>query len=251
MLGKVTDHLAQADTSGVFGSLAAAIGGWASVAKRGVRRILGRRTPKIEITGSLTQADQNAIETMALRNVFWVGEFWDVHLSSRISATVSQEALATGLGRREVGRIIAGVISGEFPGVAAPGTWAGSSSQYFEMLSGTVRNVASNFGSISAMEDGQIQTYVVTAVMDERTSEICRFMNGRTFTVRDGRSHVDRLLGASDPEEVKSTAPWVSAAEAQTIAGGGDAASQRAALASGGLAAPPYHGRCRTVLLPA
>ena len=250
MLGKVGDQMRVRDTSPTFGILSAGIGAFTLLSRRVTRRLLRRSDPSLEISASLTQADEAAIAALSDQHVFWVGEYWDTHLSSRISATVSREALEAGLGRNEVGAILRGVVSGEFPAVAVPGTWNGTTAGYFEMMAGTVRNVSSNFGALNVMAEAEIERYVISAVLDSRTSDICRFMDGREFSVSQGRSQMNRYLGAREPHDVREVAGWVSSDEAQTFAGSGSDDSQRAGLASAGLALPPYHGRCRTVVIP-
>ena len=201
------------------------------------------------ITASFSQADLNAINSLAESQLWWIGDYWDDSLSKVISSTISKESLATGLGREQVGKIIHGIVEGSIPGVAVPGTFRGSSEQYFQMLAGTVRNRASNFGAISAMNDAGFTTYRIQAVMDERTSERCRFMHNRTFKVSQGKRHIERSLAAKDPDEYKEIAGWKTEDEMKLIAGDGDDNSQQKALAASGLSMPPYHARCRTLVI--
>lgn len=195
-----------------------------------------------EVAGNLTLADTAAMTALGEQQVWWVGNYWNEHLSRSISATVSREALTTGLGRAEVGRIVRGVVEGEFPAAAVPGGFRGTSEHYFRSLAGTVRNRASNFGAIRVMQEAQIRRYRISAVMDKRTSAICRFMNSREFSVRSGARLIDRTFDAGDPAAVRAASPWVSAGKAGQIAGDGDAKSQEVGLESAGLQLPPYHG---------
>lgn len=212
-------------------------------------RFGGRGPTGVAISGSLAQVDLNAVETLAEQQLWWIGNLWNDHLSRVISATVSREALTVGLGREQVGRILEGVVNGSIRGVAVPKTFRGSTEQYFQALAGTVRNQASNFGSLGAMRDAGFTTYRIQAVLDERTSDVCREMHGKSFRVDDGVKHVERIRGARDPEEYKRVAGWRTAEEVRQISGGGDEESQRKALVAAGVVLPPFHSRCRSVII--
>lgn len=229
------------------------LGGLKSLAKL-ARRVaalrFGWRGPTgIAITGGLAQVDVNAVEALSEQQLWWIGNLWNDHLSRVISATVSRESLTVGLGREQVGRILEGVVTGSIRGGSVPKTFRGSTEQYFRALAGTVRNQASNFGALGAMRDAGFTTYRIQAVLDERTSEVCREMHGKSFRVNDGVKHVERIRGVQDPEEYKRVAGWRTVEEVRQISGGGDEESQRKALVAAGVVLPPFHSRCRTVII--
>lgn len=197
------------------------------------------------IGGSLTQVDRSAVAALSGQQLWWIGKFWGEHLSKTISATITREALVAGLGRNEVGKIIRGVVGGTFPSVAVPKTFPGGAEPYFNALAGTVRNQASNYGVLSTFVEAGVKRYRIVAVLDKRTSEICNFMHGREFEVRTGAALAASRLEAETPEMVKEISPWRSAESAQTIAG---TDNPEEALSRAGMALPPYHGNCRTVI---
>jgi len=241
LLGRTDARMRERDTSSALTSLGIALGAFYLGAKRRVRDLAGESGRRIELT--LTRGNIREIGSLSNQGVYWIGEYWGRHLSRTILATVEREAALRGLGRLEVGQILRGAVNGTFPMAAVPGTYRGSPEAYFAQLAGDVRTRGLAFGSVSAFEAGGFVRYRIEAVLDERTSEICRFMHNRTFAVSEGRSLVDRLVSAEDPEDVKSIAGWRTAAEARELAERGD-------LANAGLALPPYHGRCRTVVVP-
>lgn len=212
-------------------------------------RFGGRGPTGIAISGSLAQVDVSAVEALAEQQLWWIGNLWNDHLSRVISATVSRESLTVGLGREQVGQILEGVVNGSIQGVAVPKTFRGSTEQYFRALAGTVRNQASNFGALGAMRDAGFTTYTIQAVLDERTSDVCREMHGKSFRVSDGVKHVDRIRGVRDPEEYKQVAGWKTAEEVRQISVDGDEESQRRALVAAGVMLPPFHSRCRTIII--
>lgn len=205
--------------------------------------------PSVSVSASFSQSDLAAIEEMSKQQLWWIGDLWNDHLSRVITETVQRESLIAGLGREQVGQILKGVVNGTVEGAFVPGTWRGSTEQYFQMLSGTARTRASAFGALTSIRDAGFDKYRIVAVMDERTSDQCRLMHNKVFKVSDGMGHMKRSLAAKDPSEYKSVAGWKSASEIEQLIGSGDEESQRMSLASSGLALPPYHARCRTVVM--
>lgn len=229
-------------------ALLSALAALTLIARRtGKTLVGGTGRPTTSIGGSLTQVDRNAVGVLAGQQLWWIGQLWSEHLSKTIAATVTREALVAGLGREEVGRIIRGVVSGAMPSVRVPGTWPGTAEHYFTSLAGTVRNQASNYGLVTTFVEGGVERYRISAVLDKRTSEICNFMHGRSFSVRTGARLAADRLDADSPEGVRDLSRWRSAASAEKLAGGDNPED---ALARAGMALPPYHGACRTTIEP-
>lgn len=246
------DTRLQATGFAAYAAIVARAASTIAVIGRRVGRAAVRATGRsvANVSGDLTLADQSAIAALGNQQTFWIGNLWSDHLSKTISATVTREALVGGLGREEVGRILRGVVDGTFPGVGIPGTFNGTPEQYFTSLTGTVRNRASNYGAIQTFVEAEVKRYQIKAVLDRRTSEICTFMDSREFSVRSAERLIDRTFEAEDPDAVRAISPWVSASKAGVIAGEGDAASQEVQLEAAGMALPPYHGKCRTTVIP-
>lgn len=199
----------------------------------------------------IVESDQDLIDATSDIQLFWIGEYWSKHLSARIQATVTREALQGGLGRADVGRIMRGMVSGEFPGVRVPGTFQGNPEVYFRGLSGTVRTYGSTFGALTSIQEAEFERYTFEAVLDQRTSPICQFMHGRSFTVRSAVNLRARMLDRADPDQFKDVAGWKTVEQAQQIAGEGSTESQSTALSAAGLQMPPLHPHCRSLILPA
>lgn len=85
--------------------------------------------------------------------------------------------------------------------------------------------------------------YQLVATLDERTSTICRFLDGRVFPLSAGLTAADGYArGGGGPA-------WRSADELTALAGEGNRAdpAANAGLAEAGVLLPPFHGHCRTV----
>ena len=88
-------------------------------------------------------------------------------------------------------------------------------------------------------------TYTVNEVLDGRTCSVCRYMHGRTFKTQQQYDCVVQQLSTSDPNALRSLAPWPdqSAAGLQTLysMSAGD-------MQGAGYGSPPYHPGCRGFL---
>ncbi len=109
-------------------------------------------------------------------------------------------------------------------------------------------NVVANAASSRAYHTGVLRagqligktTFTFVAVRDERTSEICRLMHGKVFTVDQGLDLMQRVAAAEDPEEVKAITPWLRINDVRDLS-----ASE---LAQAGIMIPPLHGNCRSTI---
>jgi SPP1 gp7 family putative phage head morphogenesis protein len=80
---------------------------------------------------------------------------------------------------------------------------------YWQVVAGQFTNAARTFSQINAYQDAGIQSYVFEAVLDEVTTEQCRYFHGRTFPVAGAAALRDRLTNLSDPDAVYDANPWV------------------------------------------
>ena len=89
-----------------------------------------------------------------------------------------------------------------------------------------------------------IKRYRLTAILDGRTSEFCRDIDGRIFDVEDARTKVVEALNVQDPNDLKTVQPWPK----QTLAALAEfKAMSNDDLVGLGFHIPPYHPRCRTI----
>jgi hypothetical protein len=130
-----------------------------------------------------------------------------------------------------------------------PGRFAGNVDNYTRIVSANVTQRSRVYTNVSAMSDAGFQRYIFTAMMDERTSEVCQEMNGRIFTVASGKQVLNDVSIAETPEDFIDAHPWPKNAEAvRVIAGDGTRQEQNRNLEQAGIALPPLHGYCRSVV---
>nr|WP_228557107.1 hypothetical protein [Myxococcus sp. AB025B] len=66
-----------------------------------------------------------------------------------------------------------------------------------------------SFAQMSSYAKAGIRRYRIKAVLDEATTQVCRFLHGRTFVVADALQRFEHLDSLEHPEDVKQELPWV------------------------------------------
>lgn len=207
---------------------------------------------------SFKLVDKGAVKAIAEHQVFWIGDFYSEHLSTRIRGVSEEIMLKRGLDNREGGKALRtalrrefGIIPGGKTSIAPqiPARFAGNPDLYFRGVASTAGHQARTFGSMRAFGEAGIRRYKIVNPSDERTGQICQRMVGQVFEVQTGVKHMERQLAAKNPKEIRDDiAPWHGPAALDKIIGrakrGSDLASQR--LAAAGSALPPYHPLCRS-----
>lgn len=180
------------------------------------------------------------------------------------------EGLEAGLGREDLSAALQ---------AAAQDALAGRSAFYWDVVAGAFVGNGRSYAQLSSYAEAGIARYLIEAVLDERTTEICRYLHGKVFEVGDALRRFDALDRLDAPEDVKQAQPWVrEATDAATghrvlyvDRGGvrtpivevtrsgfgarddrgdhGRSVSNRE-LMDLGVSFPPYHGLCRTTTLP-
>lgn len=211
---------------------------------------------KFQTDAVIRRLDTASIQSMAKEGPYWLNRLYARQLSDRIREIGFRTMVQGGLGVETGAKVMRGILTKELSLVGgptalesvAPAKYSGNIAEYSRILTSNVANRVRNFSGLSAMNDAGLERYQIAAVRDRRTSEICIEMDGRIFTVNSGVGLMNRMNDAETPEELKAIHPWVDASAARTIAGTGSLGQQSENLAGAGLAIPPYHGRCRTVV---
>jgi SPP1 gp7 family putative phage head morphogenesis protein len=152
------------------------------------------------------------------------------------------------------------------------------SRDYWEVVSMVFTNRARTATQLSTFEEAGIETYRFEAVLDEVTSEVCRFMHGKVFTVSKATDRFRQVERARDPERIRDIQPFMQVgadregnevlfyergARRRAVAqvdepGVGEADRigeysrplSNEQLEAAGVTVPPIHGRCRSTILP-
>lgn len=144
---------------------------------------------------------------------------------------------------------------------------------YWEVVAGSFIGRGRSNAQTSAYAEAGIERYQIVAVLDERTTACCRFMNGKVFAVRAALDQIAALEELADPESIKAAAPWVrerggrlyvdhstgrisladvlrSGVGQREDTGEFQAHVDASRLAGLGLSAPPFHALCRSTSVP-
>lgn len=230
-----------------------------------------RRDLDLNIPVAMSLADQRMLGWLAhSQNLFITDEYGRRAAQySNTARRIVSNALGEGLGTREISKQLQ----------ASLGAKAGlrRSAHYWDIIAGSFANRARVWGHLTSFSDAGVTTYVFESVLDERTSEICRFMHGKTLSVSAAMDAYRRAESAVEPEEVKDAMPWLREGRdsdgTPIIYGlqGGDkipvatirepgfgikdgigSYDQRvpdSRLEAMGMSIPPLHGRCRSTIV--
>jgi hypothetical protein len=191
----------------------------------------------------------------------------NAHLLARVRALVDR-SITDGWAR---GRLVEALHD-----VFDPEHVLARSAAYYDVVAGAFVGYTRTYGQLAAYRDAGIERWIFEAVLDEVTSDICRFMHGRVFTVQGALGVFDRIAG--NLEAAKDSAPWLREGrnadgakvlytlssdghrrEIATIVRSGfgarddqgayDTTYDSARLEAVGVCLPPLHGRCRSTVV--
>lgn len=160
---------------------------------------------------------------------------------------------------------------------AAQATFINRAPSYWDVVAGAFTANTRSYAQMSSYAEAGVDRYQILAVLDEVTTPVCRFLDGKIFSVGSALNRFERIERAEAPEDIKQISPWVREGRSedgrdvlyvngtsgrQTIAeiersgvgtrddrGEFSAAATEKDLDTMGLGFPPYHGNCRTTTL--
>ena len=189
---------------------------------------------------------QEAVDWLVGHDRFWIGKVFPEHVRDSFRDAIVR-GLDEGLGRKAIGKRLRDLMAGTRD---APGKL-----ELYNRVAAASVNRAHNWGGMFSLEEAGIDEYVFRAVMDERTSRICRDLNGRVFSVPRVMRVVRQAL-EGPPSAIEGIAPWpsfdserndfyIQTGERRAYLGG----QSEGWLADHGVALPPLHGNCRSVVV--
>lgn len=85
----------------------------------------------------------------------------------------------------------------------------GRSRWYYDVSSRIFINRGRTLSSLTSYQDAGFKNYQLSVVKDARTSNICRFMDKKIFTVSSGLKQFDDMSQLENPDGVRDLAPFV------------------------------------------
>ena len=170
------------------------------------------------------KTDMLAIKSM--RDMFyWTGVEHSVKTQEKLKSII-EDVFNGDLPRVEVAK----KLESEFNGILS------ADRGYFEGVADHLINQSQNVARVTQALKYGIKAFRVVATIDNRTSDICRSMNGRVINAKHLGKQVEELLKAKSMAEKKNAALWKS--------------SFLFGKLPKNFGLPPYHFRCRTMVVP-
>jgi hypothetical protein len=226
---------------------------------------------KLPIEPSFNVVDEWAVAHVAASAALYVTDANKTRVDaySGLARGIISKGLKDGLDRKQIADMLEKEV-----GLAS----AGRTNAYWQMLASTYVSRARSFSVLSGFDEAGIDAFQFEAVLDEVTTEVCRFMHGQIFRTQSALKTYDNVSKASDPESVKELQPWVSTGKnaqgeqalfyesggkkrlvAKVDQPGLGIADKRGTytkamspkqLQARGMSTPPLHGHCRSTIVP-
>jgi hypothetical protein len=219
----------------------------------------------LNIPFNWTATDKSSTDKLAKDVMFWVSDANGRHFEPAVADT-TRKVMSQGLGFRE---------TEDEMKKALDKTYKDKSDSYWFLMGNVGVQRARSFSKLSAFEDAGVTEYEIWAVLDNRTTPQCRYMNGRTFSLSHGQKIRDNTEAAKNPDMVRIQYPWVRYSSSRAKAGldalyvnqpggrsylpasrmqpnnltrpmGGNVSASGKQTLNTLVPLPPYHGHCRT-----
>jgi hypothetical protein len=225
-----------------------------------------RRRQRLAIGADLNAMDTRAIAYLGRASELFVRDEYGRRLEAFGDAArrVVGAGLEQGLGRDDIAQELAS---------AADAALVRRSASYWDLVAASWIGEARSMSQMSAYAEAGIERYVITAVLDEVTTDTCRYLDGKVLQTADAVRMFERVAASEDPLALKTERPWVrerlgddgrrvlrvgdtelavverSGVGVRDDRGAYARALPASELAPAGLGFPPYHGYCRTSTL--
>lgn len=202
------------------------------------------------LVASMNLKDFEAIEYLKSSDNFYVGKQFGTY-NEQVRDVLRNTIFADGVGAKQVAKEIQKNV----------GDFLNLKFHQYENVARTSANRARNWSRVFAYEEKGIKELEVFAVLDERTSEICRNLDGTVYKIEDAVGHLNKIMSFGE-DKLPEVSPFASLTdkydednnliqEGILIDNNKENPQVKTAseLVKIGVVAPPYHGRCRTVLV--
>lgn len=225
----------------------------------------------LRIDTSLSLTDQRSVWNLATSQANFVRDTFGVRSErfSQKARTIVADGLAAGHDRYEISAALAAQLNTNE---------MNRTNAYWQVIASVFTGRARSMSTLQSFDAAGIKAYEFEAVLDEVTSQTCRFMHGRRFRVAPALERIFQVEQAENPEAVKQLQPWPTVAtgpggqQALVVDQGGQrkviATVERSAagqkddtgefrsrmstrqMEESGICTPPLHGHCRSLLVP-
>ena len=178
--------------------------------------------------------DLEALDALHGQSLFWVQNAFNHTVQDEMAAALD-EYFAQGKTRVELAGRLEAFLTVTNPKMKG----------YFDLLAEHNTARIGEIGHVSGYERAGIEYAEIVAVLDDRTSPICRHLHGRLIPMTALSAQKNSLLSAAKNLDMKA------AMKAQPMLSGASAAAvmlepKTSKIVGQGIGLPPYHFRCRT-----
>lgn len=107
---------------------------------------------------------------------------------------------------------------------------------YFKLIADNIISQSQNISRLNQALKYNVEYFKVRARIDNKTSDFCRWANGKIISAKHLKKQLNNILDANNIDDKKQAAPW----QSKPIFG----------VLPANIGLPPYHGRCRTQIEP-
>lgn len=217
------------------------------------------------IANSFEQPDVEAIQQIGTQGGFWIRDS-----SGQISQSIDgnarkiiEEGLRQGQGRDEIGKMLMDRV---------PEIWQRHSLNYARTVAANAVSRARSYSEVASYSSVGIEYLEVVAMLDERTTDICRTLDGTIIEVKSALDHQKRIAALQNPTDIVTAAPFmreqtdkktgekhisIGQRRFATVSRSGYGAPDDRGdfkrfistkkMVKSGVSMPPYHHQCRTM----
>lgn len=183
---------------------------------------------------SFTLPDMEALDVLRGYTLFWVQNSYTQWLQDEMVEALN-EYFTEGRTRIELAARLERFLTSKEPRMQG----------YFDLLADHNATRIAEIGHVTGYERAGVEYAEIVAVLDERTSPICRHLHGRLIPMSALSNQKGRLLDAAkrlDMKAAKAAQPMLSGASEAAVL----LEPKTSKIVAQGIGMPPYHFRCRT-----
>lgn len=207
---------------------------------------------------------ERAARLLARHHSYWVRDQAG-RIAPELSAqarAILEEGFRDGIGRKELADDLGRRLG---PGFRDAGYW--------ETVASTLVGRARSYALGASMRGAGIEYFRIDAIIDDRTTQTCRYLDGKIMPVGSALANDEAILLANTPESVFWRHPMIQDRGDRLVVEYPDKTSRivaeitsrdrdvraadrfiprmdQAQMVSAGIGFPPYHYKCRTTVVP-
>jgi len=221
-------------------------------------RKLGKKIAKVEAPKIPAEfwfeADTKNVELIEGQIVKSTGEFYGNSCKTAIADSIKKNAFERGLTGTQLRDALVNDLEkalrlkgGALESRVVPEGFKGTAEQYFKGIAEHTATTTRTGSHLTALQDAEVDRFIVRSLKTSRTCLGCIAMDGKTFTVKRGVSHFNKLLEA-DREELKELQPsfhYKSPSDYSNAEALAQAKADASKMSkSDNVQLPPFHFRC-------